>query len=200
MDGYSRLVAFLQVFLPLLALAILSTLFLLSRNINTDAAIPFAESEIEDRVRDQLVTGPFYSGQTTRGDRIAISATTLAMPDGGGSVSTANEVTAQIDLAQGGRIIMTAQTGVVDMPAKNTTFEGDVLITTTSGYRIRSDALISTLGALEVTSPGAISATGPIGDLESGQFRLTSREDSNAVHLLFTEGVKLIYQPKPDQE
>ena len=44
MDRYSRMIAFLKVLLPLMALALLSTLFLLSQNTEPMASIPFAEA------------------------------------------------------------------------------------------------------------------------------------------------------------
>ncbi|MEO0504251.1 MAG: hypothetical protein AAFZ14_13070, partial [Pseudomonadota bacterium] len=70
MDRYSRFVAWLKVLLPLAALALLSTLFLLSRNTDPIAAVPFADDELLDRVRDEQITGPFFSGTTTDGDRV----------------------------------------------------------------------------------------------------------------------------------
>ena len=47
MDRYSRMVAIFKVLLPLAALAILSTLFLLSRTIDPTTTIPFADQDFE---------------------------------------------------------------------------------------------------------------------------------------------------------
>ena len=58
---HSRLVGVLKVLLPLLALAILSTLFLVSRKINPEDAIPYADVDIEDRLRDPKMTGAALS-------------------------------------------------------------------------------------------------------------------------------------------
>ena len=51
-DFHSRLVGWLKVVLPLAALAILSTLFLLADLIDPTAAIPYAEVDVEDLARD----------------------------------------------------------------------------------------------------------------------------------------------------
>ena len=64
---HSRLVAILKVTLPLLALVILSTLFLISRKINPEDAIPYADVDIEDRLRDPKMTGASLSGMTPDG-------------------------------------------------------------------------------------------------------------------------------------
>ena len=47
---HSRLVYWLKITLPLVALMILSSVFLLSRSIRPEDAIPFAEVDIADRV------------------------------------------------------------------------------------------------------------------------------------------------------
>ncbi|MBL9052753.1 MAG: hypothetical protein JNN02_03385, partial [Tabrizicola sp.] len=45
-DAHTRVVTWLKVLLPLAALAILSTLFLLADQINPDDALPFAEVDV----------------------------------------------------------------------------------------------------------------------------------------------------------
>ena len=53
MDRYSRMIVWLKVLLPLMALALLSTLFLLSRNVDPLASIPFAQAEIDERLKEK---------------------------------------------------------------------------------------------------------------------------------------------------
>lgn len=79
-DRHSRVVSWLKVLFPLIALALLSTLFLLSRAIEPQAVIPFADKEVQERLRDQQITGPFYSGTTADGDLISFSAEKLTTP------------------------------------------------------------------------------------------------------------------------
>ena len=54
-DRHSRVVSWLKVLFPLIALALLSTLFLLSRAIDPGQAIPFAEKEVQDRRKHQQI-------------------------------------------------------------------------------------------------------------------------------------------------
>ena len=58
LDGWSRLVAALKVLLPLAALAILSTLFLVSNRINPEDALPYADVDVEARLREPRITAP----------------------------------------------------------------------------------------------------------------------------------------------
>lgn len=193
MDGYSRLVAWLKVLLPLMALVLLSTLFLLSRNIDPIASLPFADTEIDERLRGQQITTPFFSGTTDSGDRVVISAGKMATRSGLGN--EADNFSAQIDLTSGTRINLTADLGRFDISSNASTFEGNVLIVTSSGYYIKSDALIGEFDELSLVSPGPVVGTGPFGTVDAGQMRLRRDGTNSNAHLLFTNGVKLVYTP-----
>ena len=71
---HSRLVSVLKVLLPLIALVLLSTLFLFSRKINPEDAIPYASVDVEDRLRDPKMTGAGLSGMTADGSAISVTA------------------------------------------------------------------------------------------------------------------------------
>ena len=192
MDRYSRMVAWLKVLLPLMALALLSTLFLLSRNVDPRASIPFAEAEIKERVRDQQITGPFFSGSTPEGDQLSFSAGKMSTDQIDGS-TTARDLTAQIDLASGARIVFFADVGSIDLVADTSILSGDVLVTTSSGYRINSDRLISKMTSLNIQSPEKVMALGPLGKLTAGSMQITATENAQ---LILTNGVNLTYDPE----
>jgi lipopolysaccharide export system protein LptC len=195
MDRYSRMIAFLKVLLPLMALALLSTLFLLSRNIDPMASIPFAEAEVNKRMRDQQITGPFFSGSTEQGDQISFSAGEIGVADGNGRV-TANDVSAQIDLSSGARLVFFADLGEVDIANDISILSGKVLITTSTGYKIKSERLVSAMTSLNIESPNEIIAEGPLGTFSAGSMRLALSEKTKSTQMVFTNAVKLIYDPK----
>ena len=85
----SVVVAWLRVLLPLAALAILSTLFLLSRRPDPDAAIPYARIDAEARARDPRITAPSFAGVTSDGATIALTAD-RATPGRDGGVAGAD--------------------------------------------------------------------------------------------------------------
>ena len=199
MDRYSRMVAWLKVLLPLMALGLLSTLFLLSRSIDPMAAIPFADSEIQDRLRDQQITGPFFSGSTVRGDQISFSAGKMGTAGSGGT-TTADNISAQIDLSSGSRIVFFADNGDINIAKDRSTLSGNVLITTSSGYKINSGKLIAAMSALNIESPEKVTATGPIGTLTAGAMHINAPENGGNAQLVFTNGVKLIYDPEIIEE
>ncbi len=134
MDGYSRLVAYLKVLLPLTALALMSTVFLLSRGVETDAVIPFAQKDLKDRTSGQQITAPFFSGTTTQGDEIMVTAQS-ARPGGANGPATA------IDLQAEKLILLTSAPGLLADPT-----DPDSLISHISARR--GDSMLET-GAIQ---------------------------------------------------
>lgn len=199
-DSYSRWVSWLKVLLPLAALGLLSTLFLLSRAIDPETVIPFADKEIQDRLRDQQVTGPFFSGTTAEGDLISFSAEILKTPDGRTGANRAEDVTVEVVIIGGAKINVVAAMSEFDIANDLAELTGDVVITTSTQYRIVSEKLSSQLSVLNLQSPGPVEATGPAGHLNAGSMLMTSSEDGKPAQLIFTNGVKLVYTPKQVEE
>lgn len=194
-NTYSRVVAGMKVLLPLIALGLLSTLFLISRTVDPSKSVPVAQADVEKRAQDMGASNPSFAGVTDTGDEILFSAG-IARPgrDVDGPI-TADAVTAQIRLAAGTTVDITARAAEFDQRAMKTQLRGDVQITTSTGYVIDTDRLDMNLDALDATTPDTVTATGPLGDLTAGQMVLRNANGNGAAELLFTEGVKLIYQP-----
>jgi lipopolysaccharide export system protein LptC len=87
-DRHSRVVGWLKVALPLAALAILSTLFLLSDRIDPEDALPYAEVDVEELAREPRMTAPTYAGMTTDGAALSLTAVE-ARPSAGTNPATA---------------------------------------------------------------------------------------------------------------
>ena len=75
----TRVVRWLRVLLPLLALAMLSVMFLFSREGGDGRSqIPYAEVDAEAMARDPRVVAPEYAGVTADGARLTLRATEAA--------------------------------------------------------------------------------------------------------------------------
>ena len=194
MDPYSRMVNLLKVLLPLAALALLSTVFLISRGENTEAVIPFAQPDIEERLRGQQVTGPYFSGTTTAGDEISVTATVARA--GADVPLLATDLQAEIRMVAGGQLTLRSDRGTVHPDQNLARFIGNVEITSADGLRIRTDALKTNLSTLQGESPSAIEAEGVLGKLTAGRMEISAVSEGGPVTLLFTNGVKLVYDPQ----
>ncbi len=193
---YSRVVAWLKVLLPLAALALLSTLFLVPRSFDLEGAIPFAKVELEKRLRDQQITAPYFAGQTDAGDMISLSAET-ARPDPDAQDSTiAVNVSARIETTDGGVFTVRADQGEADGEFQEVTLEGKVVMTSSTDITVRTETMIFGLEEVRAESGGDIAADTPMGVLTAGRMALRPSDDSDDIYLFFTKGVKLIYTPK----
>ncbi|MEP2919576.1 MAG: LPS export ABC transporter periplasmic protein LptC [Sulfitobacter sp.] len=194
-DRHTRIIAFLKVVLPLAALALLCTLFLLSRAIRTHTTIPFAETEIQERLRDQQITGPFFSGTTTNGDQMSFSAKKLVTVLGRIGANRAEDVKVEVKTNSGSTYQMQAQLAELDISDSVATLSGDVSINSSTGYNISTDNLTVTISDTELASTEPIKATGPVGSLTAGSFRIFTPKSSDSAQMLFSGGVMLVYTP-----
>ncbi|WP_298968942.1 hypothetical protein [uncultured Roseobacter sp.] len=195
-DRYSRTVAWLKVALPLAALGLLSTLFLLSRVVDPTQSIPFADTEVRDRLLNQRVSGPYYSGTTADGDLIAFIAETVKTPNGLTGPSEARDVFVKVDMIDGTTIRVTSHAASMDVAEDISDLTGNVVITTSQGYIITSEAITARMTELDIRSPDTVFADTPAGEVVAGSMHLSSPEPDAPAHLVFTNGVKLLYLPK----
>ncbi|MEL0436938.1 LPS export ABC transporter periplasmic protein LptC [Phycobacter sp. K97] len=195
MDRYSRTVAYLKVLLPLTALALLSMLFLISRGIDTEAVIPFAQKEIEERMRGQQVTAPFFSGTTAQGDEIMVTASIARPGSSSGGGAMASDLQAEIRMSGGGKMTLSSDSGSIHPGRDMAQFTGNVVLTSADGLVVETDELESSLSAVRAESPGPVRATGPMGVLTAGQMLVRAETQGAPVQLLFKNSVKLVYDP-----
>jgi lipopolysaccharide export system protein LptC len=192
---HSALVAWLKVLLPLIALAILSTLFLVARTIDPEGAIPFAEVDIDDRIREPRLTRPTWAGVTSDGTALTLRADE-ARPARGEDGASARAVTAELELAGGGEAGLVAAAVQLDPEGRQMTLSGGVVVTTSTGYRLETEGLTAMLDRTGMQSAGPVVGEGPGGTINAGELRLGADPDRPGTQLLvFDKGVKLLYRP-----
>ena len=189
-DKHSRIVVWLKVALPLLALVILSTLFLVARKIDPTMAIPYAEVDVADRIREPRMTGAAYSGVTSDGAALSISAEE-AKPASDSTAPSAKGLAASLTTPDG-RVTQFSAGGVT-MDSAKADLTGGVTVTTPTQYQIVTDSLTMALDKTAVQSGGAVAATGPLGQIDAGAMQIAQQDGSYV--LLFSNHVKLIYTP-----
>lgn len=191
---HSRIVRLGTVILPLAALALLSTMFLLARRVDPDDAARFASVDLSERARDRQLTLPRFAGVSNEGTAYALSAQT-ARPDADDPRRmSADAVHLLLDSTGGGQTSIVAQAGRVDTAERSVRLDGDVRIETSTGYTLTTERLEGTLGHLDIFAPQEVRGTGPLGDLRAGSLRL-DEDASGEAQMLFTGGVDLLYRP-----
>jgi lipopolysaccharide export system protein LptC len=197
---YSRLVAWLKILLPVAALGLLSTLFLLSRSVDPTVTTPFTTIDLHERAREQVITAPEFAGATDEGHLISMRAVSAKPDPAQPSRAFATALSARIELNSGTVITFTAARGIVDETADRAELTGNVVIDSSTGYYITTDHLISGMREVRAETPGPINAIGPPGRFSAGKMILTADKDGENTHLLFTNGVKLVYEPVINKE
>ena len=195
-DKYSRLVLWLKVALPLAALAILSTLFLVAETLDPDAAIPYAEVDVEKILQDQGITRPTFGGVTNDGVAISIAAEAVRPGNENRSRLTGTELSAKLTMPNGATIDIRSPVGVVDATTKEAILQGGAHLESSTGYSIRTDRIVMSFAEARAATESQVIATGPAGDITAGRMELQRQAADNGSYLLvFNGGVRLIYDP-----
>jgi len=197
---YSKFVTWMKIILPLAALLLLSTLFLISRNIDPTTTIPFAQIDLQQRAHDLGVTNPTFAGVTGNGTQITFKAR-RARPDPEDMEHIlADDVSLQMRLISGTIIDITSDNADMHQTNLTANLDGNVHVTTNNGYIIDTATLLSRLDRLYAVTPGAVTGTGPEGDFWAGRMVLTTDEATGHTHFLFTDGIRLLYTPQATKE
>jgi lipopolysaccharide export system protein LptC len=194
-DRHTRVVSWLKVALPLTALAILSTLFLVADRIDPDDALPYAEVDVEGLAREPRMTAPSYAGTTTDGASLTLTAEE-ARPGAANAPATARGLRLDLATPDGGTTELRAASAVMDETARQLLMSGGVTVTTSTGYRLETAEVAAKLDRSGLESRGEVVATGPAGEIRADRMTLRQDNQTPGTYLLvFNGGVRLVYRP-----
>lgn len=193
---HSRIVSWLKIVLPLIALAIMSSIFLVSRTIDPTAAIPFSDAEVAERAADPRLTTPTFSGMTSDGATVTIDAADIRPDSASLDRGKATDIVARMETPDGATTDLVASEGRIDTTARTFEMTGDVQITTSLGYRMTAPLLTGSLGETALDASGPVQVDAPMGRITADAMQL--RPDPalpNQYLLVFNGNVRLIYNP-----
>lgn len=194
-DRHTRVVGWLKVVLPLAALAILSTLFLLADRIDPDAALPYAEVDVEDLAREPRMTTPTYAGMTADGAALTLSADE-ARPVAEATPASAQGLILELATPDGGLTRLRSTAAVLDDAAGEVLLSGGVTVTTDTGYQLDTAEVTARLDRSSLISRSEVIATGPVGDIRADGMTLSQDIQTPGSYLLVFKGaVRLVYRP-----
>jgi lipopolysaccharide export system protein LptC len=190
-DRHTRRVRVLKVGLPLVALAIMSSLFLFSSSITLDGALPFADVDVADRLREPKMTQVQIATTGASGAVIDINAATITPI--GETQAKATTAFGTITALSGHVTQMQAAQIDYDEGAAAAALTGGVKVQA-SGYQMVTDALDVDIANAQADSRSTVNAIGPLGTLDAG--RMSIRQNQTGVVVVFKSGVRLLYTPK----
>ncbi len=196
-NRHSRFVATAKVVLPLAALVLFATLFLFARTIDPENALPYANVDVRSLARESRVGAPTFSALTEDGTAVSLTASAARPdPDVPGRM-TVDRLTGVFEPPDGSRIDVAAAAGAVDNGTASAELSGGVELVTSTGYRLETAGIVARFDRTDLHSTGSVAASGPAGRIDAGGFRMTPTEgDPGTYVLVFTGGVKLVYDPQ----
>lgn len=195
-NTYSRFVAWVKILLPLAALFLLSSIFLLAIVGRSPTHVPFIDTDVSSLAREQSISAPNYAGVTADGSAISISATQASPDLSNRDIVRATDMRMVLEGRDESLVRLSSRYGTIDTGQAFAELRDGVLVTTSTGYRITTDVMKTRLDKTDVIAESTVRATGPAGALTAGAMHLTqSPENPDAHVLVFMNGVELIYQP-----
>jgi lipopolysaccharide export system protein LptC len=195
--GGPGLAAAARIVLPLLALAVLSTLFLFSDRHGGRDPLPWTEAELGELARDMRLGAPRFAGVTADGAALAIAAEAV-QPErtSDGAAGTASGLAARWRSRDGLAIDVAAPIGRLDTASGLVELTSGASVTTGTGYRLSTGTLVASLDRTRLESAGEVTGSGPPGELHAGRMLVTAEPGPPARHVLvFKDGVRVIYAP-----
>ena len=192
---YSRWVGILKVVLPLIAVGLLSTVFLVQREDKIEGGLVFTKVDIATLGDGLTISKPRFSGLTTSGDTFTLTAA-RATPDS--SKPTKIEMTdivADYAYLSGLEVLANAAHGLALMAEQTLTLNGGLSATTSNNYDVTTPGGIIKLRTGEFESSGEVVLVGPSQRLTAGRLTVTPGEDGPGQIFLFDNGVHLTYSP-----
>ena len=194
---YSRVVAILKVSLPLVALGLLSALFLIQSDERRGGDLVFTKGDIAALGTGQRISDAIFSGTTRDEDRFRFTARQV-VPDAAPPTRAAiTTLAGTIDFTGGLSVAVQADGGDLDIPAQRLGLSGDVRIETSDGYRMAADTVALDLRDGTLVAGDTVETEGPMGRIDSRTLSIVPSEgDGQARRFSFGDGVRLVYDPR----
>ena len=195
-QAYSRIVFWLKVSLPLLALGLLSAMFLISNAGPQATKIPFSEKDLSEKTAEQRITEPVFTGKTEFGDVLRLAAD-YARPDPDQDASVlVTQMVANLTTPNESKVSFRSLSGAFNGADSSFEMDGDVIITSTTGYLLSASRVTGSFTNFTMIAHGPIEGEGPEGSMKAGQLELQGARNGENLRIWFTGGVKLVYDPR----
>jgi len=194
---HSRVVAILKVGLPLLALAMLGSLFLFTTEDAPRGDLAFAPADLAELAAGMEVLNPVLSGMTDTNDAFRFTAAVVVPDAAPPTRARARDVTGRLAYVGGPDVDLTARTADLDLETRLLRLAGDVRVTTSDGYRLEAGRMQADLRDGILRAEDAVTAAGPMGSIVARRLEVRPDPATEGSRLfLFEEAVRLVYDPR----
>lgn len=183
----------MKIVLPLVAIAVLSTLFLFAGRPDPQDALIVSDVNVAELADEQRLGRPRFAGLLDGGQALRFTAERAAPLADSTDLFAAEEVALRLTLGPGLEALLDAGTALVDMGAQTADLSGCVMIRRTDGFRLRTPEMTLGLATLSAQST-AVEVIGPGLTIDAASMEITG---DAVVH--FNGGVRVLYDPQTSQ-
>lgn len=187
-NGYSLFVGTLKVVLPALAVAMILLVVVWPQFAPDDSRFRLGISDLSpDSAGNLTMVNPRFQGRDTEDRPFSVVAKSASQAKSGADRVELDAPKADITLADGAWVALTADNGVFYRDRQQLDLDGHVSLFHDHGFELHTAAALVDLKAGTATSTTPVSGQGPTGHLEAQGFRL---EDKGRT-IIFTGNSKL---------
>ena len=193
-DSYSAFVVWVKTLLPIVALGMLSTIFLFSGKVDVTQSLPYAKFNIAEIIREQRITKPYFSGVSNNGTEIIMSAAYASSDIKNVDVLSITELSIILTSQNAKKIRITAGRGTLNSALQKAVISEGVHLTANLGFWLKTNNLIVDLKQGVVTAHNVFQGVTGLGTIDAGKVVVQMIAEDQQI--IFTNGVRLIYYPK----
>jgi lipopolysaccharide export system protein LptC len=199
-EVHSRVVAILKLGLPLVALALVASVFLVQTDDRVGGTIAFSEADVAQLGDGLRLTNSVFTGTTASGDRFRFAAA-VVVPDAAPPKRAAlTKLDGSLELIEGPTVSLSAERGNLYIPTQRLDIDGNVRITSSDGYVMVADKATIDFASGTFVAGDTVATTGPLGEITSGSLHVSpAASTGEARRFSFSNGVHVVYDP-PDPE
>ncbi|QHQ36850.1 hypothetical protein [Algicella marina] len=200
-DRYSRFVAALKVGLPLVAMALLASVFMLGTRSELPGGLSFSDADLQALGTGLKVTEPRFSGASLDGDLYDFMADEVIPRDASLEIADIAALEGTIRFRDGRSVHVSSATAAIDLPGERILLGEGMRLESSDGYVARAEDVRIDLKGGRIWGEGKVYAEGPIGEISSEEFLIESGEETalteigNESVITFTNDVKVRYVP-----
>jgi len=188
--GYTKLVRFLKLALPIIAVAIIAIIFTWPKMQAPDLPEP-SENLVTANIEKNELIQPHFESQDDKNQPFTITAQRATQNVRNPDVVNLDKPMADMHLNSGSWLAIEAQSGQYRQKAESLLLEGDVKVFHDGGYEIKSDTLSINIKSRKAWSDKPVTGHGPEGTIDASGMQVDTADKS----IVFTGPAKLtLYQ------
>lgn len=196
-EVHSRVVTILKLGLPLVALALVASVFLVQTDDRLGGTITFSDADVDQLGNGLRLTNSVFTGTTSSGDRFRFSAATVIPDAAPPKRATITRLDGTLELLEGPTVTLVADTGDLDIETQRLDIAGNVRIATSDGYELVSDKATIDFVSGSFVAGDEVLARGALGEITSGNLHVTpAAATGEARRFSFSHGVRVVYDPR----